>query len=378
MTTGIALIGSGNIALTYARMIPQFAGLKLVAVADIRPEAARTLGEAHRVAHGSPAEVLRRDDVDIAVNLTVPNAHAEVSLAALEAGKHVFSEKPLAVDPADGRAILAAAAARGLRVGCAPDTVFGPGVQRARAVIDSGEVGPILAGSAAIMSHGMEHWHPDPEFFFKPGAGPVLDLGPYYLGAMVVLLGPIAEIRATAKVGFAERLVTAEGPRKGQSVRVETPTTVHALLRFASGADIVFQASWDVWKHSLPLIELYGAKGGLRVPDPNFFGGEVGVSSGRDEWRTIGTSDTRLGIPNYPWDGPFEKANYRGLGLADMAQAIATGRPHRASGDVAQHVLEAMVGILAAAETDRPVRLESRPERPAPLSDAEAATLFAR
>ena len=174
-------------------------------------------------------DLLKSDDVDIVLNLTIPEAHAEVSLKAIEAGKHVYSEKPLATAVADGVAIVAAAKAKGLRVGAAPDTVLGAGVQEARALIDAGAIGKPLTGLAAVMSHGMEHWHPNPGFFFRAGAGPVFDMGPYYLSALVTLLGPVASVQAAGQIGFEERIVTTPGsPAQGQSIKVETLTNVHA------------------------------------------------------------------------------------------------------------------------------------------------------
>ena len=233
-------------------------------------------------------DLLKSDDVDIVLNLTIPEAHAEVSLQALEAGKHVYSEKPLATTVADGVAIVAAAKARGLRVGAAPDTVLGAGVQEARALIDAGAIGKPLTGLAAVMSHGMEHWHPNPGFFFRPGAGPVFDMGPYYLSALVTLLGPVASVQATGQIGFEERIVTTpSSPVRGQSIKVETLTNVHALLDFASGAHVTFLASWDVWKHGMPPIELHGQKASLRLPDPNWFGGDLLIAGQDEDWRTI-------------------------------------------------------------------------------------------
>jgi predicted dehydrogenase len=210
--------------------------------------------------------LLAHEDIEIVVNLTIPAAHSPVSLAVLSAGKHVFSEKPLATDLGLGRRVVEEAHSRGLLVGCAPDTFLGAGGRLARRLIDEGLVGRVLSGAAFIMSHGMEHWHPDPEFFFKPGGGPVLDMGPYYISTLVNLIGPVSRVTALTGSGFPDRLVTAEGPREGQRITVETPTSAMSLLEFAAGAHVVFGASWDVWKHSHPPIELYGTEGSLRVP----------------------------------------------------------------------------------------------------------------
>ena len=321
-------------------------------------------------------DLLKSDDVDIVLNLTIPEAHAEVSLQAIEAGKHVYSEKPLATAVADGVAIVAAAKARGLRLGAAPDTVLGAGVQEARALIDAGAIGKPLTGLAAVMSHGMEHWHPNPGFFFRPGAGPVFDMGPYYLSALVTLLGPVASVQAAGQIGFEERIVTTPGsPARGQPIKVETLTNVHALLDFASGAHVTFLASWDVWKHSVPPIELHGQKASLRLPDPNWFGGDLLIAGKDEDWRTIRTDDKTFGAKNWPKAGP-KFANDRGLGLADMARAIVEQRPHRANGDVALHVLAVMAGILEAAAEGRRVAISPACEQPVPLGEADAVGLL--
>ena len=376
---GVGIVGCGIISGIYMQNMPLFAGVKLVACADTRPEAATAQAERFGIAATDVDGLLKRDDVDIVVNLTLPNAHFAVSHAALTAGKHVFGEKPLTTSLADGRRLVAEAETRGLLVGCAPDTFLGAGGRLARQMIDDGQVGRILAGSAFLMSHGMEHWHPDPEFFFKPGGGPILDVAPYYLGALVNLLGPVARVQAQAAIGFAERIVTAKGPRNGEAIKVETPTTVTALLEFAAGAQVTLAMSWDVWKHGHPAIELYGTEGSMRVPDPNFFGGTVEFTSRDGDWQTADAAGLPFGRPN--WRSPNwppsrpDQANYRCLGLAEMAGAIAAGTPHRSSGRLALHVLEAMYAILEAAETRTAVTVGTPVERPLALGDAEARAL---
>ena len=320
--------------------------------------------------------LLASADVDIVLNLTIPQAHAEVTLAALAAGKHVYTEKPLATTVAAGERIVAEARARGLRVGAAPDTVLGAGVQEARRIIDEGGIGRPLTGLAAVLSHGMEHWHPNPAFFFQPGAGPVFDMGPYYLTTLVTLLGPVASVQALGQIGFAERTVTAPGSAmSGRTIKVETPTSVQALLQFRSGAQVTFLASWDVWRHGVPPIELHGSEGSLRAPDPNWFGGEIAIARREAEWTPIATRERVFGKPNWPRDRVAE-ANYRGLGLADMARAIEDKRPHRANGDVGLHVLAVMEGILRAAAEGRSVAIAHDCQRPEALSEAEALGLL--
>jgi predicted dehydrogenase len=372
---GVGLIGCGNISTIYLTNIPRAPGLVVRACADLRPEVAEAQAACFGIEAVPVDTLLARDDIDIVVNLTVPAAHAAVSLAALSAGKNVFSEKPLAVDVELGGRIVEEAEARGLLVGCAPDTFLGAGGRLARRIVDEGRIGRMLAGTAFVMSHGMEHWHPDPEFFFKPGGGPVLDIGPYYVNALVNLLGPVARVAAMTGTGFPERVVTAEGSRKGHRIAVETPTSAFALLEFAGGAHVIFGASWDVWKHGHAPIELYGTEGSLRVPDPNFFGGVVETTERGGEWRRHDTSSLPLGAVNWPADAP-RVANHRALGVAEMAAALGGGEPHRASGRLGLHALEVMTAILAAGETGAVVAIKSPVERPAILSEEDAAALF--
>jgi predicted dehydrogenase len=372
----IGLVGCGNISDVYLKNAPRFRDIVFTAAADLNPDAARRQAERYAIDARSVKDLLASDDVDIVLNLTIPEAHAEVSLQALEAGKHAYSEKPLAATVADGVAVVAAAKARGLRVGAAPDTVLGAGVQEARALIDGGAIGKPLAGLAAFMSHGMEHWHPNPGFFFRSGGGPVFDMGPYYLSALVALLGPVASVQAAGRIGFEERVITTPGSSlRGQSIKVDTLTDVHALLDFASGAHVTFMASWDVWKHGVPPIELHGQIASLRLPDPNWFGGELMIAGNDQDWRTIGTEDKTFGAKNWP-PAASKFANYRGLGLSDMARAIVDRRPHRANGEIALHVLAVMAGILEAAAERRRVEIPHAYERPAPLREAEAKGLL--
>jgi predicted dehydrogenase len=372
---GVGLIGCGNISTIYLTNLLRSPGVKVRGCADMRPEVAEAQAAKFGVEAVPVDTLLSRDDVDIVVNLTVPAAHAAISLAALSAGKHVFSEKPLAVDVELGRKIIAEAEARGLMVGCAPDTFLGAGGRLARRLLDEGTIGRVLAGSAFFMSHGMEHWHPDPEFFFKPGGGPVLDIGPYHITALVNLLGPITRVFALTSTGFAERLVTAKGPRKGHRIAVETPTTAISLLEFRAGAQVTFGVSWDVWKHSHPPIELYGTEGSLRVPDPNFFGGVVEASKRGGGWKKHDSRSLPLGAPNWPADAP-RLANNRALGVAEMALALREGRKNHASGRLALHVLEVMDAILRAGSTGQAVAISTGAERPPVLSDEDAARLF--
>ncbi|WP_134499222.1 Gfo/Idh/MocA family protein [Microvirga pakistanensis] len=380
-TLNVGIVGCGNISGIYLQNILAYRGLSLRACADMRPEVAQAQAGRHEIEALSVDALLGRDDIDLVVNLTIPSAHFGVSLAALSAGKHVFSEKPLAVDFEQGRRLVDEAEARGLHLGCAPDTFLGAGGRLARQLIDGGAVGRILSGTAFLMSHGMEHWHPDPEFFFKPGGGPILDMAPYYLSTLVNLIGPVKRVVSMSSIGFPERIVTTEtSPRKGERIAVETPTHVMALLEFASGAQVTFCMSWDVWKHGHPAIELYGTEGSLRVPDPNFFGGDVEITERGGDWQVRNSGEMPLGAPN--WRSPNwapevpSKANYRALGLADLASAVLQGTPHRSSGRLGLHVLEIMHSILEGAATGQPKAITTTLERPAALADGDAAGLW--
>ncbi len=377
MTLRVGVMGAGNISSIYFENDHRFQDFSLVAVADIIPEAAQKAAATHGVAAYGVEEMLARDDIDAILNLTIPAVHADVSRQALDAGKHVYSEKPLSTELADGAALMELADKKGLRVGCAPDTILGPGVQRARQMIDAGDIGKPLSVNAAVMSHGMEDWHPNPHFFFQPGAGPVLDIGPYYIAALINLLGPVDRVVSIAQSGFPERIVGAEGPHKGERIPVNTPTTVHSVLSFQSGAQATFLASWDVWKHSMEPIEIHGETASMRVPDPNFFGGTIEFGRNRaDDWQPVETDDGVWGAANWPADQP-KIANYRGLGLADMAAGIKEGRPHRASGEVALHTVATMLAILKSAETGKAKPVEFACERPALLTEEQSKALQA-
>lgn len=377
---GVGIIGCGVISGIYMRNMPLFAGLRLIACADMRPESAKAQAEAYGIEALSVDDLLKRSDIDLVINLTVPNAHFTVSHAALTAGKHVFSEKPLCVTPDESRRLVAEAAKRKLVLGGAPDTFLGASGRLARQLVDKQAIGRVIAGSLFMMSHGPEHWHPDPEFFYKPGGGPVLDLAPYYLAALVNLIGPISRVQARATTGFAERLVTAPGPRNGSHIKVETPTTVMAMLTSASGAEINFTMSWDVWAHGHPPIELYGSEGSMRYPDPNFYDGLVEVTERGGEWKAHDSSSMHFGEANYrspawPASRP-SRANYRCVGVSDMASAIQQGTPHRASGQLASHVLEVMYAILESGTEGSTITVAPTIDKPAAMSEADAGNLW--
>jgi predicted dehydrogenase len=374
-TFGLGVIGCGSISSVYFRNANLFKGLKVAACADVNPAAAAKQSAAFGIQALSVEDLLASPDVDIVINLTVPNAHYDVSAAALKSGKHVFTEKPLAARAALGRKLVAAAKTRGLSIGSAPDTFLGAAGRRARALIDEGAIGRIVTGTAFVLGHGMEHWHPNPEFFYKPGGGPALDLGPYYIAALINLLGPIARVQALTSIGEARRLVSAPGPHRGSWIDVETPTTALALLEFVSGAHLVAGMSWDVWRHGAAPIEIHGTEGSLRLPDPNFFGGTVQTSKRGADWQAHETTGDPFGALNQPADAP-KVANYRVLGVADLAASIRDGRPPRASGDLALHTLETLEAILRSGADGRAIRPPAAEVRPAALGNKEARSLL--
>lgn len=373
-TLNVGLIGCGNISTSYLGRAPNFKGIRFTAVADVNPAAAEARAAEYGVQALSVEALLADPTIDIVVNLTIPAAHYAVSKSVLLAGKHVYSEKPYVLTLEEGRDLAALATAGGLRIGSAPDTILGASHQLARHVIDSGAVGRITSGTCFVISHGMEDWHPNPDFFFLPGGGPILDLGPYYIANLVQLLGPIARVGALTATPSATRTI-GNGARLGETVPVKTPTTIHALLEFASGAVITLVASWDVWQHDLANMALYGSEGTIHVPDPNFFDGPVRITRKADPV-DLPAWDHPLGPKNRhePWGSV---ADYRTAGLADMALAITENRPHRCNDAFALHVVEAMTGILRAGETGGFVAMTTTCTRPEALGPEAARALMA-
>ena len=371
---GIGIIGCGNISTTYFSLSPLFKGLKVLACSDVNMNAAEIRADEYGVTAQPVDDLLKNAEIDLIVNLTIPDAHFPASKRILEAGKHVYSEKPLVLSLAQGEELRALAKEKGLAVGCAPDTFLGGAHQLARHYIDEGGIGRITSGTCHVMSPGMEMWHPNPDFFFLPGGGPVLDLGPYYIANLVNLIGPVKRVAALTSMASETRTITSQ-PRSGEVIPVKTPTNIHALLEFVSGATITLSASWDVWSHRHANMELYGTDGSLYVPDPNFFGGKV-EASGRN--KDIAVLEE--------WDHPFSKnnqdspqgprANYRTAGLADMAVSLIDGRDARCSLDRALHGVDVMTAILTSGETGEFVTLSTTCTQPAALGIAEAEALL--
>jgi predicted dehydrogenase len=343
--TRVALIGAGDIAGEYLTTLAGFPDLAVTAVADLLPERARARAEEFGVpVWGSPQEVLRRDDVDLVVNLTVPAAHTEVALAAIEAGKHVWSEKPLALGRESARAVLDAAAARGVAVGNAPDTVLGPAIQTSHRLLAAGAVGTPQTVLTLMQGPGPDLWHPRPQFLFAKGAGPLLDIGPYYVTALVQLLGPVVSVSAQGHTAQAVRTIAA-GPDAGTRFPVEVPTHVSVVTTFASGVVGTSVYSFDSAVRR-QLFEITGSGGVLEVPVSGFDGPtRLLTSTERDApWRTVPAEGVPCG---------------RGVGVLEMARAIRAGTRPRAGGELAYHVLDVMLAVEESIARAAPVRVES-------------------
>jgi predicted dehydrogenase len=349
------IIGTGNISGIYFQNGSRFESLEIVACADIDVERANAKGAEYGVRGCSVEELLADPEIEMVINLTIPKAHAPVNLQALEAGKHVYVEKPLAVTCGEGREVLELAGRKGLLVGSAPDTFLGGGIQTCIKLIEEGAIGTPIGATAFMMSGGHESWHPSPEFYYQAGGGPMFDMGPYYLTALVAMLGPIRRVTGSARISFPERTITSQ-PKAGTVIPVEVPTHIAGVIDFESGPVATIITSFDVKGGStLPRIEVYGSDGTLVVPDPNTFGGPVQLSrAGAREWIEVPLTHGYTG-------------NSRGVGAADMAKAIRTGRPYRANGALAYHVLEAMHGFHAASEEGRHYVMASTCAKPAPL-----------
>jgi len=370
----VGIIGCGNISETYFECQNLFNNFNVVACADINIEAAKNSAEKYNVKAFSVDDILANDDIDVIINLTIPSAHKEIIMKSLNAGKHCFSEKPLAMNFNEGLEISELASSKNLYVGCAPDTFLGAAGQKARSLIEDNKIGDVVLGTFNLMSHGMEHWHPNPDFFFKPGAGPVFDVGVYYITQLVNLIGPIKSISSLSGTATPERTITSE-PRNGEKIKVETPTTLMGTLEFHNNAKIQFFCSWDVWKHKHSTIELYGLEGSMIVPDPNFFSGDILISHKEEDWQVINNDKMLLGIPNKTDNNGDKIANYRGIGLSDMINAISNKRQSRCSLDLAVHVLEAMEGIIKSSDERVIYNMKTKPNQPDFLDDSEVIKL---
>jgi predicted dehydrogenase len=347
----VGIVGVGTISSQYITVVESLEELHLVAVSDIDLQRAQHVaGTLRDVVALSPEELYRHPGVDVVLNLTTPAHHAGVALAAIEAGRSVYGEKPLATSTADGRRILDAARTAGVLVGCAPDTVLGTGIQTARKAIDDGLIGTPISATATMVTPGHELWHPAPDFYYQPGGGPLFDMGPYYLSALVTLLGPISSVTGMSSRTRSTRSI-ATGPRGGAVVPVDVDTHVTALLRHESGAITTLVMSFDAVATRSSNLEVHGEAGTLAVPDPNIFSGTVDFRAlGSAEWRTLEAS------------AGYSDAG-RGVGLLDLART-PTGQEPRAGGSLALHVLDVMESVLTAASHGAAVDILSTTQRP--------------
>ena len=369
----IGLIGCGNISETYFNCQKIFDNFEITTCADIDQEAADKSAKEHNVKVQANDELMANKEIDLILNLTPPSSHKDIIVKSLMSEKHCFSEKPLAMNFEEALEIEKLSKEKGLKVGCAPDTFLGAAGQKSRELLENNSIGKIVLGTFNLMSHGMEDWHPNPDFFFKPGAGPVLDVGVYYITQLVNLLGPIKLINSVSSTAQEERTITSQ-PRYGEKIKVETPTTFIGSLEFYNAAKIQFFCSWDVWKHKHTTIELYGLEGSMIVPDPNFFSGNILMSKKNEEWQTINNDKMLLGIPNKDYNG-LMLANYRGIGLADMIDSIRQNRLARCSLDLSLHVLEVLEGILVAAESKKSYFTKTLCKQPQILTEQEIEKL---
>ena len=370
----VGIIGCGNISETYFNCQKIFNNFEIIACADLNNEFAIKSAEQFNVKALSVDDILSNKEIGLIINLTIPSAHKEIIVKSLNAGKHCFSEKPLAMNMEEGLEIQKLSNEKKLYVGCAPDTFLGAAGQNARKLIEEDKIGKVVLGTFNLMSHGMEHWHPNPDFFFKPGAGPVFDVGVYYLTQLINLIGPVKSISSISGTATPERTITSE-PRNGEKIVVETPTTLIGCLEFHNNAKIQFFCSWDVWKHKHSTIELYGLEGSMIVPDPNFFSGNILLSKKDEDWQIINNDSMLLGIPNKTDNDGSKIANYRGIGLSDMIDAINNQRQARCSLDLAMHVLEVMEGIITSSELSEVYHLKSKPKQPEFLDETEIEKL---
>ncbi len=350
----VGIIGCGKISNAYLKGCAKYDILNVTACADLDLERARAKASEFSISKAcSTQELIADPEIDLIVNLTIPKAHAEINLAAIAAGKHVWCEKPFVTNREESREVLAAAQAQGVRVGSAPDTFLGEGIQTCRKLIDEGAIGELVAATAFMAGHGHESWHPSPAFYYERGGGPMLDMGPYYLTALVNLIGPMRRVCGAVATTFPERKITSQ-PLAGTKIKVETPTHLTGAIDFQNGAIATVIMSFDVWGHHLPRVEIHGTEGSLSVPDPNATAGEILLRrAGEKEWGPIEPTHTKIAG--------------RGVGVADMACAILGSRPHRASGELAAHVVDAMLAFEESSASGRHIDLATTCEKPAAL-----------
>ena len=355
----VGVVGCGVISRQYAENAKAFDSFEFVTCADLDESQAQALAEEHDLKVASVDELIGDPSIDVVLNLTPPAAHADVIRACLAAGKHVYTEKPLATETADAADLVAEARRLGLRVGCAPDTFLGSAYQAGRALLDEGAIGEPLSVSAAVLVGGQESWHPNPDIFFADGAGPMLDMGPYYLTAIVSLLGPVARVAGFASTRTRERTIEI-GPRAGEGFSVATPSHTTAAMELVSGVTANLVASFETNGQYVCDLELHGTEGVLSFPDPNGFDGPLRMRRGREGWQEV------------PFAARGDR-DARGIGLHELVDAIASDRPERASGSLGVHVVEVARGILIAAAESRIVEIDSRAAQPEAMPVATIA-----
>ena len=371
----IGVVGCGNISDTYFESQKIFNNLNIIACADLIKDIADQKANKYNIKSQNVDELLKNDEIDLILNLTIPSAHKEIIIRSLENGKSCYSEKPLAINLSEGLEIQKISQNNNLLVGCAPDTFLGAAGQKARELIENNTIGKIVLGTFNIMSHGMEDWHPNPDFFFKPGAGPVFDLGVYYLTQLINLNGPIKNVNALSGTASNERIITSK-PRFGEKIKVETPTTLIGSLEFHNNSKIQFFCSWDVWKHKHSFIELYGLNGSIIIPDPNFFSGDILISNKDNEWQKINNDQMPLGLPNTLDNDGTKIANYRGIGLSEMIYSINNNNKPRCALDLSLHVLEVMEGIIKSSQTNTEIKIQTKPDKPRFFDEKEIVKLI--
>jgi len=354
---GIGIIGCGNISAAYLKAAALFPILDIRGLADVNHDTALARASEFGLKAFGIEELLLDEKIEIIVNLTIPKAHVEVGLQALAHGKHIYGEKPLGINFAQGKKLVDVAKEKGLRIGSAPDTFLGGGHQTARQLIDLGTIGSPIGGTASFMCPGHERWHPNPAFYYEVGGGPVLDMAPYYITDLVNLLGPVEKVISFATAPLKERIITSE-PKRGEKIPVEVATHIAGVLAFKNGALVQISMSFDVSGHKHLPLEIYGTEGTLIVPDPNYFGGEVELLKKGGEFA------------QQPLSSPYAEGNYRSIGVADMAYALRENRPHRANGDLALHVLEVMEALQTSSDTGRAIAISTDVARPQPLASS--------
>ena len=377
----IGLIGCGNIAETYFRAQDYFNNIKFVACADKFPEVSKKCADQYNIKSLTVDEIIHDTNVDVILNLTIPQAHFEISKLALEAGKHVYSEKPMSIKYDEAHELVNLAKDNNLYLGNAPDTFLGGGGQVARKLVDDGDIGKVMTGNFIFAFPGVQEFHPNPESWFQSGGGPVIDMGPYFFTTLVNLLGPVKNVRSRGKK-FADQREYLVGPKKGKSFNVDISTSVMLDIEFANEAIVQGFISFDVQNHARNHMELYGTKGSLVVPDPNMFGGPVLLSRELgSEWQEFSVEDKYLGKTNIinhsgrSNEAP-KQSNYRGVGLSEMIYSIENNIQHRCNGNLALHVLDIIESTIIASETKKEVSLRSTCEQPKPLSEDQIKLLI--